>query len=256
LRNLTGISKPFVLKPPLDRRRVYEAGDHLEFSIILFGDARRFERDVIIALLKLQNRGLGVKTGRGRFRVSEITAYNPFNDTESIIYRDGIVYDSQVYIRFEDILARAEEIMGYDDFTIRFLTPYRLLSRKEVIPVLDLETMVKYASRRFTNIIAQYNYIVPRYDIHEVLEKARHVQAYMVEYERVIIKYRGKPEEYYIGQISFEGRLDKKIAVILAFTELAHIGKRASYGHGWLRITPTDQNMQEPPHGKIVEADR
>jgi hypothetical protein len=241
LRKIIHISKPLVLKPPLTLRREFRRGDQLVFSAVLFGDSIVFEKDLIESILRLGERGIGYRGRRGRFRVLEITVLNPYRGIESILYRDNVLYDSNTYILFKDIVDKAAEIMGYDGFTIKFLTPYRIVSHGRSIPILSLETLIKYASRRFTNITAQYLYKIPRYNIHEVLEEARRVRAVMIMYEKKTFKYRGKPEQYYTGEIMFEGKISKTIATILAFTELAHVGKRASYGHGWYKIQTLNQ---------------
>ncbi|OYT39703.1 MAG: hypothetical protein B6U89_03635 [Desulfurococcales archaeon ex4484_58] len=242
LKRIMGISKPFVLKPPLTRERIFEPDDILEFSIVLFGDALRFEKDLILSILKLGEKGIGVKDLRGRFNVSEIIVKNPYTGLESIIYRDGVMYESRTNITFGDLMSRVEELIDNNVFIIDFLTPYRIVSKNETIAILDFTTITKYASRRFTNIFAQYMYKIPRYNIHKVLEKTEDIEIRELEVNKVEIKYRGIPEEYYIGKYVFQGEIDKTIATILTFTELAHIGKRASYGHGWYKI----QTIKQP----------
>lgn len=243
LKGISGFSKPFVLKPPLTLAKQFNPGDELVFSIVLFGDAIRFEREIIYSIILLGRRGIGRRFRRGRFRVSEIRAINPYHGFESLIYRDNVFYESKVFIKYSDLLERAEEISKYSGFTIEFLTPFRLLSRGSTILPADLGTIIKYALRRFTNILAQYIYVVPKFNVHELLKEAAKHEPYEIEYEGKIMIYRRKPEEYYTGRISFKNKLSKNIAIPLIFAELAHIGKRASYGHGWIKITPYQLNQ-------------
>jgi len=217
LKKLMGVSKPFVLKPPLDNRRFYRAGDRMEFSIILFGDSIRFEKDVILSVIELGRSGLGFREARGRFRVLEIVVKNPYRDLETILYRDGTFYNSDTLIKYGDLVEKAREIAKYSGLRIRFLTPYRIVSLNTSNPALDLETIVKYASRRFAIIMAQYMYRLPKYNIHDVLEKARKAELIDMEVKRVEIKYRGTPEEYYIGEQVFHGGFDETITTILVF---------------------------------------
>ena len=46
---------PFVIKLPYTKKRTYEAGERLLFSILLFGNAVRFGNDVLIAINDLYN---------------------------------------------------------------------------------------------------------------------------------------------------------------------------------------------------------
>ncbi len=244
LKNIKGISKPFVLKPPLNRDEVFEEGDELVFSIILFGDSIRFERDIILSILRLSEKGLGKKSSRGRFNVEEITAVNPYRGIEYILYRDRVVYDAPTLITYKDLVGKAEEITKGKKIKIRFQTPVRLLSRNNVLLPIELVNIVKYGMRRFTNILAQYTYTVPDIPVHQILENTMKTELVELEIERTVLKYRGVPEEYYIGEITFEGKIDLETATILSFGELAHIGKRASYGHGWYKILLQDKPVE------------
>ena len=236
LSKLSGISKPFVLKPPLVLDKVFRPGDELVFSIVLFGDAIRFEKDVILSILDLGRRGIGIKDRRGKFIVSEITTVNPYQGFESILYKNNVFYESRALIKYSDLVAKARELTRYNGFTIKFLTPFRLLSKNNIVLPVNLEVILKYALRRFTNIFAQYMYVLPEINVHELLNKASKLELSELELREKTIVYRGKPEEYYIGELSFTGEIDEEIALILIFTELAHIGKRASYGHGWIKL--------------------
>lgn len=246
LRRIQGMSKPFVLKPPLSRDRVYEPGSELEFSIVLFGDAVRFEKDVLLSVLRLARRGLGARGARARFEVLEILAVNPYRNVEHIVYRDGVFYHSDNYIVFGDIVSKAEELAGKNGLLIKFRTPYRIVSGGEPIEAPDLDVLLKYVSRKFTNIFAQYIYIIPKYDARTLVEKAGETNMVSIELSRIIIKYRGKPEEYYVADIMYEGRLDKRIMTILVFGELSHVGKRASYGHGWYQLIGKGEKADIP----------
>ncbi|ADV65303.1 hypothetical protein Desmu_1001 [Desulfurococcus mucosus DSM 2162] len=238
LRKLRGVSKPFVLKPPLTDARSFSPGDMLEFSAVLAGDAVRFEKDLLVSVLELGGRGLGVKSARGRFEVVEVAARNPVTGFESIVYRGGSFFDSRAVVTVGDLVKRASEISSGKSLQASFLTPYRVVEGGVAGPLTSFESLVKSALRRFSVIMPQYMYVNPVRDVGKLLEEARKVGLAGADLHRVPIVYRGKREDYYVGTYEFKGEIGMDVALLLAFSELFHIGKRASYGHGWPVFLP------------------
>lgn len=66
------VPRPYAIKPPLDDRQRYEAGDALTFGLTLFGDALNLFPYVVMGLRQAERSGLGKKLPRpaagGRFQ--------------------------------------------------------------------------------------------------------------------------------------------------------------------------------------------
>lgn len=66
------VPRPYAIKPPLDDRQRYEAGDALTFGLTLFGDALNLFPYVVMGLRQAERGGLGKKLPRpaagGRFQ--------------------------------------------------------------------------------------------------------------------------------------------------------------------------------------------
>ena len=78
LRKIEGFTKPYVVKPPIDERTRYASGDEFTFSVVLFGDAVKFEEDLINAVIGLCETGLGVRSFRSPLELKRIVVENPF----------------------------------------------------------------------------------------------------------------------------------------------------------------------------------
>lgn len=66
LRKLKGFTKPYVIKPPLSQETEFSEGDAFGFSIVLFGDAAKFERHLLAAVLDMGSKGIGTMERRER----------------------------------------------------------------------------------------------------------------------------------------------------------------------------------------------
>lgn len=69
------VPRPFVIIAPPGGRTWYEAGEHIEFGVNVFGQAANFGAYFMLAFEEFGRCGLG--RGRGRFRVERVTAFPP-----------------------------------------------------------------------------------------------------------------------------------------------------------------------------------
>jgi len=230
LRNLEGFTKPYVVKPSLDKKTLYERGSKIRFSLVLFGDAIRFENDVFNAVLAMCNYGLGTKDARGKLRIVEIAVENPFRRRKEIIY-DGEFYEPKLYIRDSDLRKKVSKV-----FKMEFLTPFRLLRDKALIAEPNFRDFAPYMLRKYSAVFYQYLGTDPGLNAKKALERAERIIVSSSNLKRRTFIYREEREEYIYGDMVFYGKLNMDLRNALRFCELAHVGKRASYGHGWYCI--------------------
>jgi len=230
LRNIKGFTKPYVIKPPLEKRTEYRRGSRIKFSVVLFGDAIKFENAVLNAVFAMCNYGLGTKDAKGRLKVVEISAENPLRKRKEIVY-DGDFYDSKLYIRQSDLRRKIGRL-----FKIDFLTPFRILRNNALISEPSFRDFAPYMLRKYSAIFYQYLKVDPNIDINKELERAEKVIVDSLNLKRRTFIYRNKAEEFVHGYIVFYGKLSPELRNVLRFCELCHVGKRATYGHGWYSI--------------------
>ena len=75
LEGLQGITRPFVLRPPLERKQTYQPGERLRVELLLFGPAIPLTPLFIRAFMFLAAQGVG--RGRRRARVERVEARLP-----------------------------------------------------------------------------------------------------------------------------------------------------------------------------------
>ncbi len=230
LRKIKGFPKPYAIKPPLEEKQVYRKDDAIEFSVVLFGDAVKFEDSVISAVFKIANAGLGFKEGRSKAEVEEISVENPFKSKKEVIYENGAFYDSKIWIRDSHLVVNVPRI-----FDVRFLTPFRLLKDGALVVEPEFPELLKFMLRKYSAIRYQYVRAELDFDLDKVLNVAERVRLRDSNLINVRIKYR-EVEDFVYGKLQYSGRLNKNIRKVLAFCQLSHIGKRSSYGHGWYEI--------------------
>lgn len=228
LRKIEEFPKPYSLKPPLDEKELYLEGDRMTFSFVLFGDAVRFEDEIIRAVTSTCSAGIGTKGMRGTAEIEKILVENPFKNRAEVLYEDGALYESSLSVRTAHLDISLPKL-----FTIKFLTPFRLVSSNALISVPEFSDLLKFVLRKYTLIHQQYLLSPPDVNVDELLKKAKKVKLYREELKRKEFYYKGRSEIFLHGSLTYSGRTGRKMRRVLAFGTLTNLGKRATHGHGW-----------------------
>jgi len=230
LRKIKHYTKPYVVKPPLESKTVYERGDFLKFSLVLFGDAIEFESQVFSAVNSMCRFGLGTKEGRGQLRIKRVFVENPLKKEKEFLF-DGELYSPRLFVKDGDLKIDVGRI-----FKITFRTPFRLLRNGALIVEPTFADLTAFMLRKYSSI--RYQYLRRELDVsvESVLKQSERIATMSSDlYERTFI-YKGKRETFIHGSITYTGRLKSDLRKILGFCQLSHVGKRTSYGHGWYVI--------------------
>ncbi len=231
LRKIKHYTKPYVIKPPLEPKTEYRAGDTLRFSIVLYGDAMAYEDHLFNAVNSMCRSGLGSRDCRGSLKIKRITVENPFRNEKGILFEDGEFFNPKIYVKNGDFRVDVGRI-----FKIRFLTPFRLIRDGALISEPNFRDLVTFMLRKYSSIRYQYLRTDIDVDVEDALKAAERIVTASSNLNRRTFIYKGNEETFIHGEITYSGKLKASLRKVLAFCQLSHIGKRSSYGHGWYSI--------------------
>jgi hypothetical protein len=230
LRKVSGFTKPYVIKPPAAEKMDFSEGEKMGFSVVLFGDSTRFEKQLLSAVVEMGRRGLGIREKRGRLELKRACVENPFLKKRSILYENGDIYESDTWISTKDISRR----MG-NTFMLRFVTPFRLVRDGDLVRNLDFCDIFPFMLRKYSAIMQQYVGMLD-VDVRRALEESLKVKLRGERIREVKFKYKNEDQIFLSGDLIYSGRISLHIRKPLLFCQLSNIGKRSSFGFGWYEV--------------------
>ena len=239
LSNLTGVARPFVIEPPLDRRGSFESGERLDFRVVLIGRGIAYLPYFVLVFQELGKAGLG--RTRGRFALQEVTALSldgdPGGDQTVFDAADGTVYDCDRSASAAELCAHAATLSPHR-LTLNFLTPTRLKHQgRWVEDGPPFHVLLRRLLDRVSSL--SYFHCGQRWDIdfRGWIDRAQGVRTAdastgWVDWER----YSGRQRQRVrmgglVGRVTYEGDL-RPYLPLLAVGELVHVGKGTVFGNG------------------------
>jgi len=235
LRTHRAVPRPFVIRPPLDRRTEIGAGERLEFGLVLVGRAIGYLPYFLIVFRELGEAGLGQR--RGRYRLREVRAVHPLRGEERGVYDGETLLGTGLPVTAEEVAAWAVRLPA-DRLTVRFLTPARLkhgggLARQSV----EFHVLARALLRRLSSLA--YFHCGERWetDYRGWVERAEGVEA--VETHLSWVKWERRsgrqsrriPMGGVVGSVTYAGDL-ASFRPLLALGMLTHVGKGTVFGNG------------------------
>ena len=86
------LRRPYAVRPPLDNRTRYAAGEPFAFTVTLFGDHLGYLPYLALGAEGMGSGGIGRKDdrgGRGRFTIEAITSTNPLTKATAMLMKPG-----------------------------------------------------------------------------------------------------------------------------------------------------------------------
>lgn len=247
LRGLTHVPHPFVLEPPLTKRRKFEAGDRLSFQLVLIGSAIDYLPYFVFTFEELGRRGLGHPRARAPFLLEEIHLVEP--DSESLIFT---VHDRRIRyggqrLSASKVMAWRREWSGSERLAIEFLTPARFKHRGEPTRTLNFRVLFGVLLGRVSTLFAFYGTGPLELDFKELLARSERVETECDELEYVYLskpsaRGRGKmPLGGFTGRIVFRGAPGEfdEFLPFLKLGEHLHAGSGTAFGQGQYRLDVT-----------------
>lgn len=262
---------PFVLEPPENGSRVIAEGDPFEFGLTVVGRAIEYMPYLIYSFIRLGEMGLGrpgrTSTGRcsppdgpqhsgglERDTSAGITRGGKFSLEDVLaISGDGMVsiYDSEgqslkkpsPWPDREAISARCDELKEAPRLSICFRTPTRLKSEGRLTEEPEFHHLARSLLRRLSALSYFHCGARLELDFRGLIRRAEGIERVSStlswhDWER----YSGRQRQKmtlggFIGRATFAGDFEEFLP-ILAWGEVLHLGKAASFGLGKYNLEP------------------
>jgi len=234
LRLNRDIPRPFVIKPPLEEKQLFQPGDQLSFDLIIVGKAAKLLPYFLVSFRNLGERGIGV--GRGRFEISKVEALDARGQRETIMTEgDPMVKVPEKTLTLSDAPPAPSGPLRLD-----FLTPV-LLKRENQWAQPTFGVLMRRLRDRIHSLSYFYCGEVLEMDFQSFGEKADQVRSHFeclhwVEETRYS-KHRDLRHTLkgWMGRVRYEGEI-RDFWPFLWLGQYVHVGKAAVFGQGWYRV--------------------
>lgn len=244
LRDLRDIPRPFVIVPPSDTRTRYEAGEALEFGLVLIGHGIEYLPYFLYGFERLSSMGLGRLYARSKLeRVEMLLAWNPEGQ---LIYQDGrTLLAAEPLPLIDTTMVQARAALLPSDLRLTLRTPLRLKAHGSILKRLDAPALTHAICWRLSALAAFHSKHPWYADYHRYVDAARYVR---IESEQVRwldllrTSTRGSapqtmPQGGIIGSAILRGT-SAELRALFLLGSLVHVGKACTFGHGGYHIDP------------------
>ena len=237
------ISRPFIIKPPLETKETYLPGERLSFDVVLVGRVKDYLPYFIVTFKELSQAGLG--WGRTPLDLVAVESLGMSGDTAPVYNREtNLVQPPRESLSWENVTHSNGYKDGFDSVqrvTLRFLTPTMLKADGVQARRPAFGPIAKRLRDRINAL--SYFYCGEGLDIDfkafgERAEKIKTVadSTRWVESARYSRRREVTHDlSGFIGEVWFEGDLAPFIPY-LKLGEYVHVGKNAVLGNGWYEI--------------------
>lgn len=227
---------PYVIIPPVQRKKVFSKGATLSFGMIIVGKANESLPYVIYAISEMGKKGIGINRGKYELRLVES---EDKDKSKKIIYsiEDGNIRLKSYEISFKDLLKNTPSC---SKIRLTFETPLRIKHKGKLIKSIPFEVLIhRLAERAF--LLANIYCSSELTDFSGLLEGANNIT---LTSERVIwidwIRYSTRQKTNMklggiVGEIIYSGDLTKFVP-LLKLGEYIHVGKATTFGLGKYRL--------------------
>jgi CRISPR-associated endoribonuclease Cas6 len=237
MRKYAAAPHPFILCPPLESKRRYEAGDIFSFDFTLIGRAIEYLPYFIYTFEELGTIGLG--KDRGKFKMNSVTVHSGKPDMVEIY--DGksktLKSDYSKYL----IPNLQSSIVNPQSLNLIFMTPTRLSYDESLVHDLEFHILVRNLLRRISLLSYFHCGEELKLDFKGLIDKAKEIKVKKsnlkwYDWERLSNRQNTKIKMGgLVGKITFEGELSEFMPLV-QLGEYVHLGKSTSFGMGKYQI--------------------
>jgi len=226
---------PYVVEPPLIKRRHWEPGHLLTFHLVLIGPAADALWALLPVLANMAESGLGRQ--RANARLTAVDLLRP-NGSYQPLFQSGrpLQLANRPALRLKDLpLPKISR-----EVTLRFHTHQRIKKGDQWMADLAFPLLAERLAERAVTLSSIYcagEWKEPAHLIRGARQVAIashdfHWQAYR---KQSGLKRQREPIGGYAGQITYQGDLNRFLP-LLKIGEFIHVGKRTVYGLGQFQI--------------------
>ncbi len=244
---------PYVIIPPLTRRRYFKLDESIFFDIVLIGKANEYLPYFIYAFTEMGKHGIGKE--RGKFDVASVEALH-LDGTKTEIFNGntGILRAAENRIDYNLFISSpspkpspvkgegksAGETFKGDEITISFETPVRIKENDRLKQDIPFNLLIRRLSER-AFLLVHLHCGVELGDYEGFAKGSENVETIKnklrwVDWERYSSKQQTKMKfGGWIGEITYKGDFQKYLP-LLKLGEFIHIGKATTFGLGKYKI--------------------
>lgn len=237
---------PYVIEPPDEAKTSYTAGDHFDFTLLLFGETNTNLPYFVYAIEHMGSRGIGrrVDGKAGTYVLDSVRS-----DGQCIYSRAARNMSQGDFVRTiaPEELVRSD--LSVDDTTklgVRIVTPLRLKYQNHLEPDIPFHVLMRAVLRRVSTLFERYEGSEPALDYRGLVRRAMDIGTVSSTIQWYDWRrYSNRQEQAMFlggmtGEVVYEGGLTEFIP-LLRLCEQIHLGKQTTFGLG--RIALFD------PHG-------
>lgn len=240
------VPRPLAVQPPL-HRGVFAPGSELRFGLTLFGRGVDFLPYLVRAMREWARGGLGERPPggrRGAASLERVEALHPLTgQRQTILDRaSGLLARPTLPLTEAEVAAAAERLPD-DRLSLELLTPLRLVMGGQLVQPLEFEPLVARLVDRVEALERHYGGgIPPGRDVPALRALAREVRVVEDRTRWLDLQSwssrlkRPTPVGGYVGRITFAGDL-RPFRRWLIWGQFTHVGKDATKGNGWYRVS-------------------
>ena len=227
---------PYVLQPPLTKKRSFQPGDDLDFGLILFGQSNNYLPHIIYAFEKLGETGLhlGSRNSPAQFTL------------ENICSGDTTVYDGNskalnCSLPLADCRLEKPTGQPVTTLTVRLLTPLRLKQYNRFQDTLPFDLLIRAALRRISTLENAHGQGEPTLDYSGLVKRAAGILVKRNDSQwHELTRYSNRQKTAMLlgglqGDITYEGDLTEFLP-LLQYCQKVHLGKQTTFGLGRMEV--------------------
>jgi CRISPR-associated endoribonuclease Cas6 len=239
MRKYKSAPHPFVIEPPMDKRRGFKPGDDINFGLTLIGRAIDYLPYFIYTFDEVGKTGIG--KGKAKYELQEVSCdgkriYDSNTKTLKSFKTSSLPLSSYLSLRGEaEAISRHEE---GSTISLSFLTPTRILYDGHLTLDLEFHILIRNLLRRLSLLSYFHCGVDPsEWDFKGIIEEAKEIKIQKknlrwYDWQR----YSGRQETRikmggFVGDITFEGKIEPFMPLIKA-GEILHVGKGTGFGLG------------------------